>query len=160
MRIYHLTSPARALAIVNSGIFYPASRHPLNNDNGLNCFSYRPGYRIGQCFGGEGARVILEWSGPVAVTHPDTSPPLQPNVLHDQHPWRCFVRGGSSSGFLRIVAVYFEKGALDSLVAIPFWHRYLPKLLANALYRRCKLNFLLAFRAKFRTKLLCLGVAG
>jgi hypothetical protein len=105
VRVFHITSPAGAVAIVDRGIFYPVSNHLLNNDNGLNCFGYRAGYRMGQHFEGEGARLILEWSGPVAVTHPDTSPPLPPNVLHDQHPWRCFVRGGSTPSFLRIVAV-------------------------------------------------------
>lgn len=160
MRIFHITSPSRAVAIVDSGIFYPVTDHPLNNDNGLNCFCYRAGYRMGQCFEGEGAKLILEWSDPVAITHPDTSPPLQTDVLHDQHPWRCFIRGGSAPNLLRVVGIQFAKDAVDSLIEIPAWHSWLPASPRNSLRRRLRLDFLRSLRGKYSSKALHLSVVG
>lgn len=160
MRVYHITSPAKAVNIVKQGVFYPASDHPLNNDNGLNCFGYRAGYTLGQCFEGTGAKLILEWSGPVAITHLNTSPPLPSDVLHDQYPWRCFIRGGSTPEFLRIVDIHFEKGAIDSLLDFPGWHCYLPTQIARSLQRLQKLRFLKAIRTTYRSKALSLRVVG
>ena len=159
MRIFHITSPERAVAIVQSGTFYPVSTAPLNNDNGLNCFSYSRNYRMGQYFEGEGARLICEWSGPVAVTHQDTAPPLRIDVLHDQHPWRCFIRGGSNPGFLRVVDIRFDEGNIDSLLDLPSWQRWLPRVLRKNLKRRAKLDFLRTLRDRYRNKSLFLEVA-
>lgn len=160
MRIFHITSPASAVAIVERGTFYPVSNHPLNNDNGLNCFCYKPGYWMGQYFEGEGARLILEWFGPVAVTHPDTSPPLPTDVLHDQHPWRCFIRGGTKAQFLRVISIHFAKGTIDSILNLPSWHRFLPAAIQNNLARRARLSFLRVLRDKYRNSPLFLAVVG
>src|SRR5690554_3578716 len=129
MRIFHITSPERAVAIVQSGIFYPVTTAPLNNDNGLNCFGYHRYYRMGQSFEGEGARLVCEWLGPVEVTHQNTAPPLRIGVLHDQHPWRCFIRGGSNPRLLRVVDVRIDEGKIDSLLNIPSWQQWLPHAL-------------------------------
>ena len=119
VRIFHITSLARAVAIVESSNFFPVSKHPLNNDNGLNYFCYKPGYRMGQSFEGEGARLVLDWSGPVVVTHPDTSAPLPTDILHDQHPWRCFIREGTTAQFIRIIGIHFAKDEIDSVLDSP-----------------------------------------
>lgn len=160
MRIFHITSPASVVAIVESGTFYPVSDHPLNNDNGLNCFCYKRGYRMGQHFEGVGARLILEWSGPVAMTHPGTSPPLPTDMLHDQHPWRCFIRGGTNDQFLRVIGIHFADGAIDSILDLPLWHRFLPAALQDNLSRRAKLRFLQLLRARYRSSQLFLRVVG
>ncbi|WP_227107774.1 hypothetical protein [Chromobacterium rhizoryzae] len=160
MRIFHVTSSASAVAIIKRGIFYPASDHPLNNDNGLNCFRYRSGYQMRQNFVGEGARLILEWSGPVVITHPDVSPPLPTDVLHDQYPWRCFIRGGTKFQFLRVLGIHFAKGEIDSVLDFPSWHQFLPAALKNALARRVRLRFLHSLRNKYRNNSLFLVVIG
>ncbi|WP_288410649.1 hypothetical protein [uncultured Herbaspirillum sp.] len=150
VRLYHITSPENALSILDSGKFHPVSTHPLNNDNGLNCFSFKPGYRLGQCFTDTGAKVVMEWSGKVFTTHPDESPPLPVDILHDQFPWRCFIRGGSNSAYLRIVAVRFDKGKIDNLIYVPQWYKALPKPLRVVLYRRKKLLKLRSIRQKYQ----------
>lgn len=160
VHIFHITSIARAVAIIESGTFHPASKHPLNNDNGLNCFCYKPGYRMGQCFEGEGAWLILEWSGQVVVTHPNTSPPLLTDVLHDQHPWRCFIRGGTKAQFVRVVGVRFAKSEVNSFLEPPSWHQLLPGSIRNKFARRAKLDFLRSLRDNYRSSSLHLSVVG
>lgn len=160
MRIFHITSPCNAVAIVESGIFYSSSDQPLNNDNGLNCFCYKSGYQMEQCFEGEGAQLVLDWCGPVVVTHPQTSPPLAPNVLHDQHPWRCFVRGGTNAQLLRVVDIRFAKENIGALVASPSWYRFLPAAIRNKLERRRRHGFLRSLRSKYRNADLFLKVVG
>lgn len=160
VRIFHITSPTCALAIVESGIFYPASTHRLNNDNGLNCFDARPGYRMGQCFEGVGARLVLEWNGPVVATHPNTSPPLTPDLLHIQHPWRCFIRGGTNKQLLRVVGIQFSEDALGAVLEAPDWHSFLPTCMRDRLNRRTKLNFFRSLRNRYRNNRLYLQVNG
>lgn len=160
MRLYHFTSASNAKAIMDSGKFKPASLHPLNNDNGLNCFAFRSGYRLGQCFEGTGARLVMEWNGPVETTNQNVSPPLAPDVLHDQHPWRCFVRGGSKTGTLFMTAIRFDKETVDAMVPIPGWHEHLPQCLQRSLYRRARLRLLKALRLKYRNVRLPLEVLG
>lgn len=123
-RIFHITSPANAAAIVHSGKFEPHSKDPLNNDNGLNCFPYRAGYQKGQCFGCSGAKLVLEWTGEEKETPLSEPPPLGINVLHDQRPWRCFIRCGSNPDLLRVVSVRFYKD--DQPIKTPDWHSSLP----------------------------------
>lgn len=127
MRIYHITSPQNAVAIIENNIFYPASNHQLNNDNGLNGFCYKRIYMKRQCFEGVGAKLILEWSGPIEDTDMNTPPPLPPNILHIQNPWRCFIRGGTDAQYIRIVGVLFYDDQLDSILALPSWHCLLPQ---------------------------------
>jgi hypothetical protein len=160
VRVFHITSPARALAIVENGIFHPASTNRLNNDNGLNCFDDQPGYQMGQRFEGKGARLLLEWRGPVVVTPLNASPPLAPNLLHNQHPWRCFIRGGTNKQYLRVIGIQFSKDALSSIFETPAWHRFLPAAMRDGLNRRMKLNFFRALRNKYRSNHLYLGVKG
>jgi hypothetical protein len=160
MRLYHITSPESAMAVMDSGKFYPASTYRLNNDNGLNCFSFKPGYRLGQRFEGEGAKIILEWTGPVAITHQDTSPPLLTDILHDQFPWRCFVRGGSNPNHLRMVAIRFDNRIVDDMIHVPRWHKILPEMLRSSLYRRAKLMQLRDIRTNYRNGNRTLEVIG
>lgn len=160
LRVYHITSIASAVAIIESGTFHPASKNPLNNDNGLNCFLYKPGYWMGQIFEGEGARLILEWTGQMVETHPDTSPPLPPDVLHDQHPWRCFIRGGTKTHFVRVIGVRAAKSEVDSFLEPPSWHQLLPTSMRKKFARRAKLDFLHSLRDKYRSCSLYLSVVG
>lgn len=160
LRLYHITSPENAMSIMNSGKFYPVSNHPLNNDNGLNCFSFKQGYRLGQCFENTGAKLIMEWTGEVSATSPNTSPPLSVDILHDQFPWRCFIRGGSNKRHLRIVAIRFEKGKIDDMIRKPLWHKVLPQKLRASLYRRAKLSEIIALRRKYRNGSQLLEIIG
>jgi len=160
MRLYHFTSASQAQAIMESGKFNPASQHPLNNDNGLNCFAFRSGYRLGQCFEGTGAKLIMEWTGPIVTTNQNASPPLAPDVLHDQHPWRCFVRGGSKTGLLFMTAIRFDKETIDAMVPTPNWHKHLPQFLQRPLYSRARLELLKAIRRKYRNVRFPLEVCG
>lgn len=160
MRIFHITSAEEAISIVKCGVFYPVSVAPLNNDNGLNCFSNSRSYCMRQCFEGQGARLICVWSGPVTITHHNTAPPLQIDVLHDQAPWRCFIRGGSNPQFLRVVNIHFDKGKIIPLLHLPAWHRWLPLVIRTTIERRAKLDFLRALRDRYRNNLLFLRVAG
>ncbi len=160
MRISHYTSPNSATEIIRSGIFYPASTHPLNNDNGLNCFRKGQRYWPGQYYEGFGAKLILEWSGPIVFTDKNTSPPLPTDVLHDQHPWRCFIRGGTSAKYLRVANVRFEKGEIDTLLEFPSFYRLLPTTLREKMKRRGRLRFLLSLRDLYRSKNLSVTVVG
>ena len=123
-RIFHITSPANAAAIVHSGKFVPVNKDPLNNDNGLNCFPYRAGYQKRQCFGGSGAKLVLEWTGEERETDLFAPLPLDIDVLHDQRPWRCFIRCGSNPNLLRVVSVWFYKE--DQPIKTPDWYSALP----------------------------------
>lgn len=159
MLVYHLTSVDAALSIVESGVFMPVSQAPLNNDAGLNCFAFRPGYRLGQWFEGEGAKLVLKWSGPVASTHPDTAPPLPPNALHDQHPWRCFVPRQSDPDLLRVIRVEFDAEALNNAIPLAGWQRFLPARLRERLKRAKKKRLLVNVRRLCRAKPLYLQIA-
>ena len=159
MRLYHITSPNCALKIIDSGRFIPASRHPLNNDNGLNCFAFVPGFQMGQKFEQEGARIIFEWSGPIALTRLDTSPPLPPSVLHNQHPWRCFVRAVPPNGQLRAIAIRFDKGVFDAMLDRPWWYCLLTRSQQEALCRSKKLVLLQGIRSRYRNKNLPIEVS-
>jgi hypothetical protein len=57
LRLFHITSPVAALAIIRSGHFKAAAGDLLDNDNGLNCFSYRPGFLSSQALEGKGAQL-------------------------------------------------------------------------------------------------------
>lgn len=149
--VYHITSPESALSIVKCGIFYPISNMNLNNDNGLNCFSFRKGYWLGQCVERSGAKIVLEWTGDVKETHPNSYPPLDRNVLHDQHPWRCFIRAGSDSSKLRLVRIDFNKELLDEYICsqhrFPQWF---PDRLKKIKIRKSKLIFFRSLRDRYR----------
>jgi hypothetical protein len=160
MRVFHITSPERAVSIVKSGTFYPLSTAPLNNDNGFNCFSNSRSYCNRQYFEAKGARLICEWSGPMTTTNQNTMPPLQIDVLHDQLPWRCFIRAGSNPQFLRVVDIFFDEGEINTLLHEPAWHRWLPCSIRKSLKRRAKLDFLRELREAYRNKLLFLKVTG
>jgi hypothetical protein len=159
MRLFHITSPSDALSIVECGVFYPVSEHRLNNDNGLNCFDSRPNYWNNRCEG-YGARLLLEWTGPVEVTHRDTPPPLKTEVLHDQHPWRCFIRGGTSARYLRVVGIRLSPREVNSLVLVPGWHQWLPARMKKRLFRKYKLAFFRRLRNRLRTHQLHVRVHG
>jgi hypothetical protein len=159
MRIFHITSPSDALSIVECGVFYPFSENRLNNDNGLNCFDSRPNYWNNLCEG-YGARLILEWTGPVEVTHRDTRPPLKTDVLHNQHPWRCFIRGGTGARYLRVVGIRFSPGEVNALVPVTSWYRWLPEWLKKRIFRKFKLAFYRDLRNRLRTNKLHLRVHG
>lgn len=158
MRLYHITSPGAAVSIVRTGRFYAAGTTPLNNDNGLNCLAFRVGYRLDQHFEGVGANVILEWTGPTSVTSQDAYPPLAVDVLHDQFPWRCFIRGGSNATYLRVVRIKFAKGEVDTLLELPSWYGYLPQKIKRSLIRRDKLGLLRWLRSRYIAQPLMLTV--
>lgn len=157
MRVYHITSPGAAVSIVRSGIFNPSTNFLEDQDNGLNCLPYHVGY-LSQGFGGTGAKVILEWTGPISVTPETTYPPLAMNVLHDQLPWRCFIRGGSNPAFLRVVRIKFDKGGVDTLIQVPSWYAYLPRNIKRPLIRRHKLALLRWLRSRYSAQPLMLTV--
>ena len=152
IRLYHITSPDMAMQIMDSGKYHPVSIALLNNDNGLNCFAFKRGYWQGQCIENTGAKIIFEWSGLVSITHPDTAPPLDIDILHDQIPWRCFVRAGTSSDHLRLLAIRFDKGVIDDMTNLNFWQQFLPDTIQKSLRRRLKLQLLKSIRSNYRNQ--------
>jgi len=74
MRLFHIASPGATVAIFRSDRVKSMTAHPLNNDNGPNCFNYHPGFRFSQACEGIGASVLREWTGPV-MTMPENVPP-------------------------------------------------------------------------------------
>lgn len=152
IRLFHITSPESALSILEKEIFYPVSNHDHNHDNGLNCFPYhRYGYLMGQCYEGFGAKLILEWRGETTITSKNASDPLPPNILHDQHNWRCFIRGGTDKKYLRIIGIRFFVN-IDHLLEKPRFYSLLPLSVKSGLIRKKRLKFLRDLRKKYQKK--------
>lgn len=149
MRLFHITSPLSAIKIVKQGRFNPLSSA---GDNGLNCFcGDKTLYNMKQCFEGEGARLILEWSGAVENTNPYTSSsPLQIDILHIQLPWRCFIPSGTNEKYIRVIGIYFSKDELNSVIESPSWYKYLPAAVETRLIRRNKLILIRELRQRYR----------
>lgn len=160
MQVYHITSQDSAASIIKSGRYYPVSTNPLNNDSGLNCFCFNQSYNLNQCFGGVGAKIVFDWTGPYQITLPSTPPPLSQNMLHDQSPWRCFIRGGVTHMNLRVVRVLFASGALDDGLLFPSWYGLLPAPIRRKMARRHKRNFLLLLRRQYRGQVRYVEIVG
>lgn len=106
MKLYHITDPAIAEKLIVERIFIPGGKGEFNNDNGMNLFSFKAGYRKSQYFEHEGVKLIVKWERNCVIkTHQNTSPPLKGNVLHYQYPWRCFVRDNGENKNLRVLGV-------------------------------------------------------
>lgn len=88
IKFFHITSLEAAISILRSGTFHPVQG--MQSDAGLNGFECDRPRWTNQYFGGEGAALHLEWSGPVQVGDGYT-----PNILFDQMPHRLFVPAGT-----------------------------------------------------------------
>lgn len=148
MVVFHITSLQSAINILETGTFHAYSRALLNNDNGLNCFKSGESGNFTQCFKSDedkDVRAILSfrWKGKIIDTDQDTYPPLKINVLHNQLPWRCFIRVGTDSELIRAANIKIGTLSDDYL---PFWGKSLPESLKNKLKRKKKLRLLLKLK--------------
>lgn len=160
IRIFHITSIEAAESILAKRQFFAVCRSPYNFDSGLNCFGYQGQFRLGQYYEGTGARLILDWSGPVEVydekTHKQV--PIGKSVLFDMRPWKYLIPVGASKEYLRVVGVRFEKDAIDNYLPIPRWLHILPVSYQIRFRRKQKLEYLRAIRRYFRNSPLNLNV--
>ena len=115
MKIFHITSIELIESILSTGTYIPSSANPANGDAGLCCYiADRPTWSAAQAEH-DGAVLHFEWSGPMQIVGSDVTPPSELNVLYDQHPWRGFIRNGSSGGYLHATTVELrsQAGASD-----------------------------------------------
>lgn len=150
MRIYHITSPASAISILESGKFRPTSDNPLNFDSGLNSFRFSAVYQGGQNIR-SGARLVMEWAGPVVVG-PAGAFQMAPGTLYDQYPWRCFIPNQTIGNMLRIVAIRFDQDEIEDMISIPVWHKLLPEKYRKVLYGKARLTLMLKIRREYRNQ--------
>jgi len=145
MRIFHITSPEAAYEIVRTGTFRPTYCNSYGADAGLNCFPYKnkEEYCLGQAYTGNGAMLILEWSGAIRQISKDKNPPPITNILYNQTPWRCFIRYKTDPKLIKIIGIEFIGDAANDLVRQTFWQKYLPSRLAKPLFERKKNQILL-----------------
>lgn len=91
--LVHITSLESAISIILSGRYHPFQSHPTLTDSGLNAFIVDSIPNLRQEFGGVGARLLLNWNGPVEKRN---NFPLPPNVLCTDMPWRVVVPLGTT----------------------------------------------------------------
>ena len=151
MRIYHITSLECLTSILREGVYVPKSLNPYDNDNGLNCFPFTKGFKLNQSFGGQGVILVLKWTGSIVNTHMSSPPPLKNGCLHQQPPWRCFIRGPIGPNDLKVVNVKFSRWALEEYLS-PSWYLHLPTFLKRRLVRKSKLTFIVNLRRLYRTQ--------
>lgn len=113
MIIRHHTSLAIALKILRECRFTPKSNSPTDADNGLSAFARGEKFKR-QEIENTGVVIGLEWRGGSVVTSQWAQHPLAPNVLHDQRPWRYFIRGPVSPQLLKVAYVRVSRAALES----------------------------------------------
>ena len=156
MIVHHITSIESALSILRSGVFRPKAIDPADGDNGLNLLDVRPGYwrqeiESTQC------KIVFECSLPVVQTSTGSPNPLASGVLHDQHPWRMFIRGPIPQCSLRVTHVLMRDWAINEYLngrTRGLWPSF-----ASAIRKRQKLRLLREFRSLYRAKCANIKVA-
>lgn len=150
MIVYHITGVGNALSILRSGIFNPHSLLPTNGDNGLNSFDHRVGYTV-QRYKSQQCIIFFDCSLPYSVTSVNTPNPLPPGVLHDQYPWRMFIRGPINKLCLRITNVRIRKWAIDEYLS-ETEPSLVPSFIIRLFYRKRRLRLLTELRSLYRSK--------
>ncbi|MFJ4393314.1 hypothetical protein [Pseudomonas sp. NPDC089396] len=128
-RIVRHTSPEKAIAIAKTGDFILKFKDPMNLDSGLNGFikNRMNEYNTNQELTDKGAILEFEWAGDFVELLSATEPPLPPNILIHQPPWRAHIRGPIDCNKLRLVSIKFSSaGAIDELIEYPWWIDFLP----------------------------------
>jgi hypothetical protein len=81
----------------------PKYSSPLAGDSGINCFIEGRKYNKGQCFGGVGAEIHMEWLQPLKEVSIDEPFPLKPNILYNQECWRAIIPAGTDRNHIRVI---------------------------------------------------------
>ncbi|MBF8643704.1 MULTISPECIES: hypothetical protein [Pseudomonas] len=109
--LFHVTSIERARSIIASQQFKPADHAPHLSDSGLNAGI------VGELLASQqyehyGAKLIMEWSGPVINGAISDNPfPLPIDTLYNALPWRVVVSQGTTQ-YLRAVDIQCSDQAL------------------------------------------------
>lgn len=151
MIVYHITGVGNVLSILMSGIFQPYSFNPMIGDNGLNLFDDRPGYNAGQQFPSQQCIIFFKCSLPISVTGPSVPNPLPAGILHDQHPWRMFIRGPIGNSSLRVTHVRIRNWAIDEYLE-QTQPQNLPSFILSRFYRRWRFHLLSELRSLYRAQ--------
>lgn len=121
IKLSHITSLHSAVSIIRTGRFNPVSQDPLCADAGINSFIDGREANLDQHFEEVGARLILNWHGPVQLPG---NFPLQTDVLYDYGPWRAFIPVGSQR-YLNVASLECSPGGWADLETVSSWTRSL-----------------------------------
>lgn len=144
---YHRTSPDAACSIASKKIFYSCT---MLSDHGLNGYQQHQAINR-QTTEGQGAEIVLEWTGPVKEVSIDIPVnKMDFDTLYIQERWRMFVRAPFNKELLKVKNIRFKE-SLDSYIHYPNWYKafYIPKALQTSLLRKKKLEELKKIRAKY-----------
>lgn len=109
--LFHVTSVERAISIIISQRFEPFDSSPAALDSGLNAGIVGEPLSS-QKFEHHGAKLIMEWSGPVIKGAISDNPfPLPIDTLYNALPWRVVVSHGTTQ-YLRAVDIQCSDQAL------------------------------------------------
>jgi hypothetical protein len=109
IRITHETSPAAAVRIARTQVFYGAG---ILGDAGLNAVipGHHPDPYCSDQAAASGAILHLEWSGKIVRVPRLETVKYEPGILYDQHPHRAFIFAGPTHD-LRLVRIELRAGA-------------------------------------------------
>ncbi len=125
--LIHHTSLDRAISIVRTCVYKPAQSA---GDEGLNAFVVGKPMNRGQWIEATGAVLKFDWSGPTRVNNVS---PFEPNVLHENLPWRAFVPVGSTK-YLRVIGLEADNEAWENQIETTPWYCLSGKM--KAAYRQ------------------------
>ena len=158
MIVFHITSIQGALSILRSGLFHPKSGDAADGDNGLNLLDSRNGYMAGQMFASQQCIIFFECRLPLIKTSTGAKNPLASGVLHDQHPWRMFIRGPIGRCSLRVTHVRIRDWAINEHMDNTSPRR-LQSFIVDLLRRKRRLRLLKELRSLYRSRCACIQVA-
>lgn len=111
----------------------PMYSSPLAADSGINCFIEGRKYNKGQCFGGDGAEIKMEWLQPSKEVSIDEPFPLKPNILYNQECWRAIIPAGTDRKHIRVVGFKITNPKIRLKQRLKLWllRRRLQKSVIN-----------------------------